>query len=260
MIKKLRILKQYCNEYGMKVNHTKTKFFVINGSEVEKESLRVDDLIVEWCDKYVYLGSPFTADGSVSSVVREHAMSKIPHVLKFVSFMKKNSDIPFFVKRRVLDAALMSALLYGCESWLTADLKPITSLYNRCIKELLCVRRSTCNEVCYTETGYPSLRQIVKNKQHKFFRKVWQERSNMVDDPLMFAINLALSSNSPTARLIQQCVTTEVGDVTYVHDDITSSLRNSDSSRRKTYVELNPSLTVHSIYSTYIHIHIHIFY
>ena len=112
----------------MKVNHTKTKFFVINGGEKEKESLCVDDLVVEWCDKYVYLGSPFTADGSVSSVISVHATAKIPHVLKFVSFIKKNNDIPFFVKRRVCDAALMSALLYGCESWLTGNLKPTTSL------------------------------------------------------------------------------------------------------------------------------------
>ena len=232
----------------MKVNHTKTKFFVVNGSNVEKESLLVDDLVVEWCDKYVYLGSPFTADVSFSSsAVRAHATPNIPHVLKFVSFLKKNNDIPFFVKRRVLDAALMSALLYGCESWLTADLKPITSLYNRCLKELLGVRRSTCNEVCYIEAGYPPLQQIVMNKQHIFFRKMWLQRSNLVDDPLMFAMNLVLSSTSPTSRLIRRYVMTDVGEE---HDDITSSLRNSDSSRRKTYVELNPCLTVHSIYNT----------
>lgn len=246
MIKKLKILKQYCNEYGVKTNHTKTNFFVVNGSNVEKESLCVDDLVVEWCDNYVYLGSPFTADGSVSSVVRAHATAKIPHALKFVSFLKKNNDIPFFVKRRVLDAALISALLYGCESWLTADLKPITSLYNWCLKELLGVRRSTCNDVCYIEAGYPSLHQIVKNKQHTFFRKMWQEKSDMVDDPLIFAINLAIDSNSPTSRLIRRCVMTDAEEV---HDDVTPSLRNRDSSRRKTYVELNPSLTVHNIYT-----------
>lgn len=105
------------------------------------------DWDVEWCDKYIYLGSPFTADGCIASAVKAHATSKIAHVLKYVSFIKKNNDIPFIVKKRALDAALMSALLYGCESWLTADLKPVQSLYNRCLKELLDVRRSTCNEV-----------------------------------------------------------------------------------------------------------------
>lgn len=68
------------------------------------------------------------------AAVKLYANSKMPHVHKFVSFIKKNSDVPFFVnptvaerviKGRVLEAVLMSSLLYGCESWLSADLKPI---------------------------------------------------------------------------------------------------------------------------------------
>ena len=77
------------------------------------------------CTSYVYLGSPFTSDGSVSSALKLHAKTKMGHVLKFISFVSKNNDIPFVVKRRVFDAALMSALLYGCESWVGADLKPM---------------------------------------------------------------------------------------------------------------------------------------
>lgn len=75
------------------------------------------------------------------------------HVLKFISFIKKINDIPFIVKRGVFEAALMSVLIYGCESWLTTDLKPIVKLYNWCQKELLGVRRTTCNDVCYLEAG-----------------------------------------------------------------------------------------------------------
>lgn len=37
-------------------------------------------------------------DGSVSSAIKVHAKSKTGHVLKFVSFIKKNNDIPFVVK------------------------------------------------------------------------------------------------------------------------------------------------------------------
>ena len=73
----------------MKVNHTKTNFFVINGGEKEKESLCVDDLVVEWCDKYVYLGSPFTADGSVLSVISAHATAKIRTFLNLFPSKRK---------------------------------------------------------------------------------------------------------------------------------------------------------------------------
>lgn len=83
----------------MIINETKTKFFVINGQAGDAEALRVGDLNFEACDKNIYLGSPFTADGSPLSAVKGNAMSKMPHVLKFVSFTRKNNDIPFVVKK-----------------------------------------------------------------------------------------------------------------------------------------------------------------
>ncbi|XP_069984678.1 uncharacterized protein [Penaeus vannamei] len=36
-----------------------------------------------------------------------------------------NVDIPFYVKRRFFEAALMSSVLYGCESWVNGSLKPV---------------------------------------------------------------------------------------------------------------------------------------
>ena len=98
MYTKLRILQEYCNEYGMRVSNAKTKFFVINGEIGDNDPFNVDGMVVEHCDSYIYLGSPFTCDGLVSSAVRLHAKNKLCHVLKFISFLKKNNDIPFIVK------------------------------------------------------------------------------------------------------------------------------------------------------------------
>ncbi len=65
----------------------------------------------------------------MSSAVKLHAKNILCHVLKFVSFLQKNNDIPFIVKRRVFDAALVSSLVYDCESWVDADIKPVVKLY-----------------------------------------------------------------------------------------------------------------------------------
>ena len=159
-VRKLNQLHNYCTQYGMVINQSKTQFFVINGTSRDKEPMVMDGIAVKHCDLYIYLGSPFTSDGSPSSAVKAHAKLKLPHVLKFVSFLKKNNDVPFTVKKRVFDAALTSTLLYGSESWVGADVKPVNKLYNWCIKELLGVRRSTCNDVCYMESGYPPPSQI----------------------------------------------------------------------------------------------------
>ena len=83
------------------------------------------------------------------------------NALKFISFVNKNNDIPFIVKKKVFDAALMSAILYGCESWMNGDLKPIDILYKWCIKQLLGVRKTTSNDICLIELGLPPLRALV---------------------------------------------------------------------------------------------------
>lgn len=63
-------------------------------------------------------------------------------------------DASFMVKRRLFDAALLSSLIYGCESRIGADLRFMNKLYNWCLKKLLGVRRNICNDVCHIESGY----------------------------------------------------------------------------------------------------------
>ncbi len=44
------MLYDFCESYGMKVNVSKTKFFVINGEVGDSEPLSVGDLVVEHRD------------------------------------------------------------------------------------------------------------------------------------------------------------------------------------------------------------------
>ena len=155
MLNKIKILYEYCSMYGMIVNNSKTKFMVVNGSQIDKEPLVYDHNIINYVNQYIYLGSPFTDDGSPSTAIKIHASNKLCHALKFISFVNKNNDIPFLIKKKVFDAALMSAILYGSELWLNGNLQPIDKLYKWCIKQLLGVRKSTTNDVYQIELGMP---------------------------------------------------------------------------------------------------------
>ena len=72
---------------------------------------------------------------------------KMAHFHKFIAFLDKNNDLTFVFKKRVFDACLISAILYGCESWLNGDLKLVTKIYNWALKQMLGVRLTTCNKV-----------------------------------------------------------------------------------------------------------------
>ena len=73
---KLRILKNFCCEYDMRVNNVKTKLFVIIGERCDDEPFGVGEMMVEHCTSYTYLSSSFTCDGSVLSAVKLHAKRK----------------------------------------------------------------------------------------------------------------------------------------------------------------------------------------
>ena len=74
----------------------------------DKKDLTCNNMCVKTCEHYIYLGSPFSSDGLTSSSIRINASLRMCQALKFVSFCHKNNDIPFYVKKKVFHAALMS--------------------------------------------------------------------------------------------------------------------------------------------------------
>ena len=250
LIKKVTLLVQFCKKYGMVINESKTKLMVINGTINDKQSIVINNLSIQHCDIYIYLGSPFTSDGSLSSAVKSHVQEKMAHFHKFIAFLDKNNDIPFIIKKRVFDACLLSALLYGCESWLNADLKPVSKLYNWALKQMLGVRLTTCNDVCYIESGYAPLTAIVRNKQRIFFGKMYNNRINLSDDPLGFVLKFILSNRYNTKNYLNKLINnSNINDCQNESEKLKNCLRRSESSRRRVYCnEINANLDVHDIY------------
>lgn len=61
----------------------------------------------------MYSGSVFVCHGCISSIVA-HTQTKMYHILTFILFVKKNTDIP----------SMFEAVLDGCESWMNGNLIP----------------------------------------------------------------------------------------------------------------------------------------
>ena len=250
MKKKVKLLMDFCDKYGMVVNEKKTKLMVVNGSATDKEPIIIKNLSIKHCDLYIYLGSPFTSDGVTSSAIKAHAQEKIAHFYKFILFLGKNSDLPFIIKKRVFDACLLSALLYGCESWLDGDLRPMCKLYNWALKQMLGVRYSTCNDICYVESGYVPLKAIVKNRQRKFFTKMYNDRIIMQDDPFGLVLRLVNETRYSTKKYLHDLIYNSVDDIQRENDLLKETLSRTESSRRTLYCKsMNVGLGVHDIYS-----------
>ena len=229
----------------MRINQQKTKFMCVNGSSESRAPLIVGDLRVENCESYVYLGAVFTQDGKTSSSINLHCKDKYKHVLKFFSFIAKNFNFPFWVKRKVFEAALLSAVLYSCESWLENGLGDLQKLYTSLVKALLGVRVSSPNDLCLLELGIPSVVGRIRQAQKRFFSKMIVDRK--VDDPFAFVWEMCTNSKTRAAKYVTNLLNEE-NIIDNDMDTIRWRVVNNTGSKFAMYVNVNPELTPHPLY------------
>ena len=165
---KLKVVIQYCKDYGMIINTKKTKYFIINGSENDKTSLEVEGISVGYSPQYLYLGAWFTESGKMVDILTLHEKDNQATVNKFAIFCAANSNMPFKYKMLVFDAAVTASLLYSCETWLTECTRSIETQYNHLIRCLLGVRKNTSTNLCLIEAGIPPLKHVISKRRCKY--------------------------------------------------------------------------------------------
>ena len=248
LISKLKHLENYCENYGMVINEKKTKLMVLLGDECDKETIRLGDVKIKHCEKYIYLGAVFTADGSTASSLKEHVKERNSNLNKLSIFLAANYDAPYVVKKKVFQAAFSAAILYGMESWLDVSLKPIELMYMKGVRALLGVRISTPSDLCLIEAGIPPLKSLVHNAQARFFRRM-AARTQMTDDPFGFVVNLTEKENPKMWLEIQRLVSI-MDHVKHGTEELRLSVTSNVGSKFCTYRSLNPLLSIHPLYYT----------
>ena len=209
IIDKFGALMGFCKDYGMVVNKVKTKLMVINGCKVDRETITVENVKVEHTISYIYLGSTFTEDAKMKSVFELHAKTRTSDLNKLKIFCHKNETMPFKYKKKVFDACIISSILYGCEGWLTNNVKEVEQLYNSAIKSLLGVRDTTRNDVILIECGLPSLEELIKKRNANFMKKQFL---GVPDDekPLLKIFKLGQLNRTKGNGYIEDCLTVNI--------------------------------------------------
>ena len=246
LIEKFQKCQDFCEQYGMSINQKKTQFMVINKRKKDKESIVSRGITVKYCDTYVYLGAPITDNGSYLSMINAHAKDKLKHSIKYYSFLDRNPDVPFYMKKRVAEACVLSSILYGAETWFTDNFGKVETLYTKVVKALLDVRNTTCNDVCLIEADMPSFQSLVKHRMKTYLQKKIPKID--CEYPLWKAIELSRSANTSSYRYIQNLLEDESN---MIEDDKmlrAESIRASGSTKRATFLKLNPSLQQHKVY------------
>ena len=128
-IEKIKIMIDFCNRYGMKINFSKTMFMVINGTIQDRRCIEIDGNKIVHCDRYVYLGALILEDATFPKFIQEHAADRNKNLIKLYSFLFKNIDLPLKIKFRVMEACFFSSIFYSCETWFDHRMGKLNTLY-----------------------------------------------------------------------------------------------------------------------------------
>ena len=244
MLRKLETLIETCNGLNMQLHPEKSKFMTVHAKD--REPFVVQNIVIQHADSYVYLGSPIL-NASINKQVCEHTELKQCQVRKFRSFLRKNSEAPFAVKKAVWDSALNASLLYSCETWMTSSLKPVEQMYQHTLKDLVGIRYQTPSDLVYVETGIPPLPALIVPKQRRFLMKL-QASSHYEGSPVQRAIELARAHASPMGTYIENLLTSHPGTPATALSEVRDRIRCATNSRAVTYKAINPTLEVQTAY------------
>ena len=246
-IEKINVVLRYCEEYGMVLNSEKTKFMVIRSNNTDRSPLVINDFSIGYTHKYKYLGAWFSDDNKTDTVMKLHESQCNAAVNKFAVFCESNTDMPFVLKRQVLNAAVSAALLYSTESWFTNNPKRLVSQYKKIVKCALGVRNNTSVNLALIELGQDTVIDIIRKRRITFLKSKLAAPDE--EEPFYYVYQLCREANTPGFRFLVNVINNEQGVASGL-DEIREIVLNkpNDASKYVTYrTQLNPSLSSHPI-------------
>jgi hypothetical protein len=200
---------------------------------------------VKHTPSYIYLGSPFTEDCKMKSVLDLHLKTRTADLNKFKIFCRTNATMPYQYKKKVLQAVIIQSLFYGCDTWLTDQLKTMEQLYVSALKALLGVRETTRTDVVILETGMPTLKELIRKRTSTFVKK--NIRGDIDETPLSRVYKMCESKGTPGYRYIKRLLDNEINETL---EELKAKFENETGTKATKYKEINPDLKVHPVYNT----------
>ena len=132
-------LEAEASSVGLRINYGKTKAKMININNVQ-DTLEVGDNEIEVVNDFKYLGSTILSSMTDFLKRRGMAWSNFWRLHK----VWKSNKLPLQLKLRLLDALIMSVLLYGSETWIVTKTMSdkINAFGTSCYRILLGIKRT----------------------------------------------------------------------------------------------------------------------
>jgi hypothetical protein len=167
---------------GLRINSGKTKLMVV-GNMGTPQIIMVDGKQVEEVDEFCYLGSVISGDTSCDKDIRTR-LGKANATFTRLNTIWRNKSLDCKIKIRLYDSLVLSALLYGAETWpmTVANMKRLEAAHHKWQRKILGViwKDKISNEKIRERTGMEKLELIIRRRRLRWFGHVNRMEDNSI--------------------------------------------------------------------------------
>ena len=142
--------------------------------------------------------------GNQNSILKLPKPAQMASLNKFAIFCNVNSEMPYYYKSLVLDAAVTSSIFYSCETWLCRSPDFAINTYHKMIRILLGVRHNTSLNLSLIESGKNPAKFIIRERLKQFIQKKMINRD--MEEPFHKVYELCRIKNTPGFKFIQKTI------------------------------------------------------
>ena len=197
----------YCDNWGLSINQTKTKV-VIFGKGLLRTNFhfKIGNMEIGTQSDYTYLGIVFNFNGRFTKAI----LDRITPARKAMFGLNEkavNLLLPPDIHINLFEKMISPIFLYGCEIWGYGNIEPIEVFFRKFIKRALGLNKSTPNCIVYGEVGKFPIVHTVYARMIAFWVKVSEGKQSKLSSlmyKIIYKLHLNGNYNSPWLLCIKQ--------------------------------------------------------
>ena len=176
----LNVIYERSEKFGMKINTAKTEVRIMNNWDKEKAEIMLNGVTLKQVEKFKYLGSWITSDGSCSTDIKCRIAEAKTAFTEMRSILS-NLKMPFKLRYRILNCYVIPIMMYGCENWILmkSDIKKLEAAemwFLRRMQKISWKEKKSNEEIVKSTIGSRNLLAKVMQRQTSFFGHIMRKQ------------------------------------------------------------------------------------